>query len=139
MITINKQKFASYIGLVIVASHIGMTAYLWLIFQPNASKVVKAAEISMPLSATFTISVVTWFIATKGLIASDEKIGMPLVILSIMIVGSFLLALPVGPYLYLETDLSAEGLNQYYVFVESALGGMFVLIFNFMFEKGKNT
>lgn len=131
--TVNRQKFSSIMGLVIVAFHIALTGYLWFVFRPEADIAVAAAEIATPLTVTYAISVVAWFVATNGLITSNQQVGIALVILTVMVVGSFLGALLVGPYLYLDHRMTPDGLNQYYAFVEASLGGMFVLLFNSMF------
>jgi len=131
--TVNRQRFSSVVGLIIVAFHIGLTAYLWLVFQPEADSAVAAAQIATPLTVTYAVSIVAWFVSTRGLITSNEQIGIAFVILTVMVVVSFLGALPLGPYLYHEHRLTPDQLNQYYTFVEASLGGMFVLIFNFMF------
>lgn len=132
---VNKQRFASWLGLIIVIVHIGMAAYLFLVLQPNADRLVAAGEIVLPTTTAYALTVVAWFIGNKGIITTTEKIGLYLVIVSILVVGSFLISLPLGAYLYLDNQLGPEALNKYYTTVESAFGGMFVLIFNFMFEK----
>jgi len=132
---INKQRFASWLGLVIVVVHIAMAVYLLLVFQPNADKMVAAGEIVLPITTAYALTVVAWFISNKGIITGSDQIGWFLVVISMLVVGSFLVSLPVGAYLYLDNQLDPKALNQYYAVVESAFGGMFVLIFNFMFEK----
>lgn len=131
--TVNRQRFSSIVGLVIVAFHIALTAYLWAIFRPEADTAAAAAEIATPLTVTYAISIVAWFVATNGLITSDKQVGIYMVILTVMVVTSFLGALLIGPYLYLDNRLTPQGLNQYYAFMEASLGGMFVLLFNSMF------
>lgn len=132
---INKQRFASWLGLLIVIVHISMVAYLLLVLQPAAERIVAAGEIMLPMTTAYSITIVGWFVANQGIISSDDKIGTLLAVLAVIIVGSFLASLPVGAYLYMQGSMNAEALNKYYTFVESAFGGMFVLIFNFLFEK----
>jgi hypothetical protein len=132
---VNKQRFTSWLGLIIVVVHIGMAVYLFLVLQPNADRLVAAGEIILPTTTAYALTVVAWFISNKGIITGTDQIGWFLVVVSILVVGSFLASLPVGAYLYLENRMGPEALNQYYTIVESAFGGMFVLIFNFMFEK----
>lgn len=107
--TVNRQKFSSIVGLVIVAFHIALTGHLWFVFGPEADSAVAAAEIATPLTVTYAISVVAWFVATNGLITSNQQVGIALVILTVMVVGSFLGALLVGPYLYLDNRLPPKG------------------------------
>ena len=131
---VNKQSFASWIGLSIVVVHSGMAFYLFLILQPNADSIVAAGEIVLPTTAAYSLTIVAWFINNRGIITSQEKIGGFLVVISILVVGSFLASLPLGAYLYLNNKINPDALNKYYAVVESAFGGMFVLIFNFMFK-----
>lgn len=132
---INKQRFASWLGLLIVIVHIAMAIYLFLVLQPYADRLVAAGEIVLPITTVYALTVVAWFIHNQGIITGTDQIGWFLVVISLLVVGSFLLSLPVGAYLYLNNQLTPDALNKYYAFVESAFGGMFVLIFNFMFEK----
>lgn len=130
----NKQRFASWLGLLIVVVHIGMVFYLFLILQPNADRLVAAGEIVLPITTAYSLTIVAWFINNKGIITSQEQIGGFLVVISILVVGSFLFSLPIGAYLYFDNKLNPDALNKYYAVVESAFGGIFVLIFNFMFK-----
>lgn len=132
---INKQRFASWIGLLIVVVHIGMAVYLFLVFQPDADPVVAAGKIVLPMTTAYALTVVSWFIANHGIITSTDQIGGFLVAVAILVVGTFLASLPLGVYLYLARQLNPDQLNTYYSVVESAFGGMFVLIFNFLFDK----
>lgn len=133
---VNKQAFASWLGIIILIVHIVVVAYLFLIFQPNVDKVVAAGEIVLPITTAYALTVVSWFINNGGIITTTEEIGWYLVIVSVLVVGSFLIGLPAGMWLYTNNLLlGAKGLNTYYTVLESAFGGMFVLIFNFMFEK----
>ena len=135
---INKQRFASWLGLIIVIAHISMAFYLFLGLQPNADSLVAAGDIVLPITTSYTLTVVAWFVRTGGIITGTDVIGGFLVAISVLVVGSFLVSLPVGAYLYLDNVLNASALNKYYAFVESAFGGMFVLIFNFMFQEANN-
>lgn len=132
---VNKQRFASWLGILVVVVHIGMAAYLFLVLQPNADRMVAAGEIALPITTAYALTIIAWFIGNKGIITSTDQIGGFLVAISLLVVGAFLGSLPLGAYLYLDNKLGPEELNQYYTFVESVFGGMFVLIFNFMFEK----
>ncbi|MEM6898509.1 MAG: hypothetical protein AAF583_01885 [Pseudomonadota bacterium] len=127
---------AAIIGLLIVVVHIGTSAYLWFSFihRPAYDPSINSAEVTLPLTIAYVVSVVKWFIDTKGRRATDETYGIPLVVLIVLVVGSFLIALPLGPYLYLQgTILEPALLNQYYLFVESVLGAMFALLFGELF------
>lgn len=135
---VNKQRFASWLGLCIVMVHIAMAAYLFFFLHPNADRLVAAGEIILPMTTAYSLTVVTWFIGNRGVITGTEQIGAFLVALAIIIVGCFLVSLPIGAWLYLQNRLTPEGLNLYYTTVESAFGGMFVLIFNFMFDQKSN-
>lgn len=127
---------ATVLGMAIVVVHIGTSAYLWFIFAGHASYSddIIAAEVTLPLTVAYVVSVVKWFLDTRGKRTTDETYGWPLVVLIGLVGGAFLLAMPVGIYLYMSGAIfEAELLNQYFLFVESSLGAMFALIFADMF------
>lgn len=144
-----KFTIASRVGLSIVVVHVATAAYLWFSFRhhPSFNPEIHAPEVTLPLTIAYVIATVKWFFDTRGIRNSDERYGYPLVILITFISGCFLLALPLGPYLYMSgTIFDPKSLNDYYLFVESVLGGMFALMFSEMFGvtnktkvAGKNT
>ena len=56
----NKQKYASIVGIIVVAVHIGLVFYLWIFFRKAYPDLV--AEIATPLTAAFFLGVVKWVI-----------------------------------------------------------------------------
>ena len=127
---------AGIIGLLIVIIHIGTSIYLWFSFVNHSlfKDEIAAHEITLPLTVAYVVSVIKWFIDTKGIRKSDETYGWLLVLLIVIVVGCFLIALPLGPYLYLSGEIkTADGLNKYYIGVEAVLGVMFALLFGEMF------
>ena len=135
-----KHSVSCSVGLSIVVVHIITSAYLWFGFRHELTvkSDIHAPEITLPLTVAYVVSVVKWFIDTQGKRSSDDTYGIPLVVLIILVAGSFLIALPLGPYLYLSGAIfEPETLNQYYLFVESILGAMFALLFAEMFGSSK--
>lgn len=124
-------------ALAITIVHVGTAAYLWFSFRnhPAFTEEINTPEVSLPLTVAYVVSITKWFIDTKGIRNSEEIYGLPFVIFIALVVGSFLLSLPLGPYLYLRGDIQdAATLNSYYLFVESVLGGMYALLFSEMFS-----
>lgn len=124
------------VGLVVTLVHVGTAAYLWFVFRHHASfsGEISAPEVTLPLTVAYIVSITKWFLDTRGIRNSDAQFGWPLVAFIAIVIPAFLIALPLGPYLYMEgTIQSPETLNAFYLFVESVLGGAFALIFSELF------
>lgn len=124
-------------ALAITIFHVGTSAYLWFGFRNHVAftEDINSPEVTLPLTVAYVVSVTKWFIDSKGIRRSDETYGLPFVVFIGLVVGAFLISLPLGPYLYLEGSIQdAAMLNSYYLFVESVLGGMYALIFGELFS-----
>ncbi|MBF9028970.1 hypothetical protein HKCCE3408_01060 [Rhodobacterales bacterium HKCCE3408] len=131
---INKQMFSSITGVLIVLGHVLLLCYLWVSFgAPTGGGTLKVTEISTPITAAFALGVVKWIIDTQGRITSEKKVGVPYVV----IFGVILLALAFGVVWglnrYSKGEWQPDQLNQFFVIIESGMGGMFGLFFNDMF------
>lgn len=124
-------------GLITTVVHIGTAAYLWFSFRhhPSVTDDITAPEVTLPLTIAYFLSITKWFIDTKGHRRSDLRYGWPMVCFTGIVITAFLIALPLGPFLYIQGDLirNAQTLNEFYLFVESVLGGAFALIFSELF------
>jgi len=133
--TVNRQKFSAIVGIFILIFHVGMSAFLWFWFSPNNDPAIYIEAISLPLTAGYSVAVVKWFSETGGLITSDEQFGITYVFVITLIVGIFLICLPLGPLLYLKSpEMTPEKLNQFFLFVETSLGALFSIVFADMFK-----
>jgi|GEM_PF-4425902 len=132
-----KQKVSMILGLVLITVHLGMTAFLW--FKFSSVSTVYIEKMALPISAAFSVSIVKWFIDNKGIIKENDRIfvGFPYVIL-VTIIMSALVAAYVGGaifYLYFDTSMKPSELNNFYLFVQSTMGGMLALLFSDLYEK----
>lgn len=129
-----KEKVSATLGMAIVLIHIFMSFYLWFVFSKIADPVVAIEKISLPLTIGYSVSIVNWFIKNQGKFVKVDTVGLSYVALVAAIATPFLIAMIAGPQLYLSNALSPTQLNQFYVFIESAFGVLFVLIFNDLFD-----
>ncbi len=128
----NAQRFSMFVGLAIVAVHIGITFFLFLKFDaPADSKVV---EINTPVTLAYVSSIAMWFFENKGNVTSRETVGLPFVILVIMIVGAMLSGL-LGVLVAFEhnLDMTVEQLNKTFLYLEGAFGGIFGFVLTKLF------
>jgi hypothetical protein len=128
----NRQIFSMWIGLSIVATHIAITIYFIFIF--DAPDTVSIQEISLPLTVAYVSSIVLWFFQHDGLKNSDARIGLPLVVLIILIVGSMLGSLFAVPLSFKNNlAITVEQLNSSYLAIETAFGGIFGIVMSQLF------
>lgn len=128
------------VGLAVTLVHIGTAAFLWFVFKhhPTFTEDINAPEVTLPLTVAYVVSITKWFIDTRGIRQSDEQYGWPMVAFALLVIVTFLVCLPLGPYLYMTGDIKdAKTLNDFYLFVESVLGGVFALIFGELFGTSK--
>lgn len=131
---VNKQLFASIVGILIVAFHIALLGYLWLKFgSPTGTGPLQVTEIATPITAAFALGVVKWVIDTQGHITSPKTVGLPFVIILTMVGVALAAGLFWGVRQYVTGAWQPKELNMFFVTLESGIGGMFGLFFNDMF------
>jgi hypothetical protein len=138
LIEFNKQVCANILGIGIVIFHVAFSFWLWFYFNPgfNSNGQLFVAELSTPLSATFSLGVIKWVIDTQGKITSQATIGLPFAFLLAFVTICLFVALVYGPLVYRsDTGMQPATLNSYFLFVDSTLGGLFALFFNDMFGR----
>ncbi|WP_137702184.1 hypothetical protein [Marimonas lutisalis] len=129
-------------GLAITLVHIGTAAFLWFSFRhhPAFTDDISPPEVTLPLTVACVVSIAKWFIDTRGLRKSDQQYGWPMVAFATIVIVTFLVCLPLGPYLYMTgTIAQVETLNEFYLFVESVMGGVFALLFSELFGTSDQT
>jgi hypothetical protein len=131
---VNRQSFAMWLGLLIVFVHIVMSLYLWFVFDYGRNEDVFIKEISLPVTLGYSVSIVKWFLDNHGIVTSNQRMGAPFVFLIAMISIAFLGGLISAPIVYGHSPtLTADELNNFYLFIESAFGVMFSLIFSYLY------
>lgn len=132
----NKQRFASIIGVGIIVIHVGLILYI-LNFLPPGDGENNVLQIILPFTATYAIGVVKWVIETQGHITSKVKVGGVYIVIVSIISAALLFSLPYALYLYStnETFLGPQ-LSWYVSGVEAGFGVLFALVFNDMFAGG---
>jgi hypothetical protein len=129
---VNRQAFAMALGLAIVAAHIAITFFFLLVF--DAPDAVAIEEISLPITVAYTSAIVMWFFANNGLITSDERIGLPLVAVVVMIVAAMIGGLFYVPWSFMQDEtMTVSTVNRVYLGLESAFGGVFGIIMTELF------
>jgi len=137
---VNRQRFAMWLGLVIVLGHVFISLYLWTYFNFGRDDGVFIKEVSLPVTLGYSIAIVKWFLDNHGIVTSDKKMGIPLVILITIVSLSFLGGLIVGPVVFASNQsLTADQLNDFYLLIESAFGALFSLIFSYLFSEEKGS
>ena len=130
---INKELISATLGCIILIFHVALSFFLWTRFAASASDDVAIAEISLPITVTYTITVVKWLIDNQGKLSRRRKVGWSYVIgLSIVSFG-FLGMLAYGPFAYLSGDMTSNQVNQFFAFAEASIGCLMVLFFNDLF------
>lgn len=137
----NKQKLSAWLGCFVLVAHTGLTIYLWLVYQKETSREVAVAQISLPITMAYAITVVKWLVDTQGRITLKAKVGWPYVFGVVVVVGGFFGALGMGLRSHLEGNMGYQSLNTYFAFIDGAIGGLVILFFNDLFrtkdESGK--
>ena len=127
-----------YIGLLILVSHIAISAY-FLFFFAAPTENVQIEEISFPLTVAYVSSIVMWFFANGGVVTGEEEIGWPLAAVVLLIVVSMVGALFAVPlHFQADENVSVADLNQRYLFVELAFGGIFGIVMAELFGHQRN-
>lgn len=132
---INRQHFAMWLGVIIVLAHVGVSIYLWAYFNYGREDGVFIKEISLPVTLGYAVAIVKWFLDNDGIVTSRDQMGLPLVILITIVSTAFIGGLVVGPIFFaFDKALTPNQLNNFYLLIESAFGGMFSLIFSYLFN-----
>ncbi len=136
---LNRQRFSMYIGLLILFAHLGISAYFLFVFSPP-STAVNIEEISFPLTVAYVSSIVMWFFANGGIVTKDDPIGWPLVVVILAIVLAMVGALFAVPLQFsVDETITVAQLNQRYLFVELAFGGIFGIVMAELFGHQRGT
>lgn len=128
-----KQKLSAYLGCFVLLTHTTMTIYLWLIYQAQTSDQVAVAQISLPITLSYAITVVKWLVDTQGKITRRAKVGWPYVFGVVVVVGGFFIALGLGLWSHMQGMMGYQTLNTYFAFIDGALGALVVFFFNDLF------
>jgi hypothetical protein len=125
---LNRQRYSMYIGLLILFAHLGISAYFLFVFAPPSAE-VNIEEISFPLTVAYVSSIVMWFFANRGIVTNDDPIGWPLAVVILAIVLAMVGALFAVPLQFsADETITVAQLNQRYLFVELAFGGIFGIV-----------
>jgi hypothetical protein len=125
---LNRQRYSMYIGLLILFAHLGISAYFLFAFAPPSAE-VNIEEISFPLTVAYVSSIVMWFFANGGIVTKDDPIGWPLALVILAIVLAMVGALFAVPLQFsADETITVAQLNQRYLFVELAFGGIFGIV-----------
>jgi hypothetical protein len=128
-----KQKLSAYLGCFVLVVHTGMTIYLWVVYQAQTSSQVAVAQISLPITLAYAVTVVKWLVDTQGKITRRAKVGWPYVFGVAVTVGGFFGALGFGLHSHLAGNMGYQALNAYFAFIDGSLGALVVLFFNDLF------
>lgn len=135
----NRQRFSMYVGLLILFAHLGISAYFLFVFAPP-SAAVNIEEISFPLTVAYVSSIVMWFFGNGGMVTKDDPIGWPLVVVILAIVLAMVGALFAVPLQFsVDETITVAQLNQRYLFVELAFGGIFGIVMAELFGHQRGT
>lgn len=136
---LNKQRFSMYIGLLILFAHLGISAYFLFVFAPP-STAVNIEEISFPLTVAYVSSIIMWFFANDGIVTKNDSIGWPLAVAIFVIVLAMVGALFAVPLQFSANEtITVAQLNQRYLFVELAFGGIFGIVMAELFGHQRGT
>ena len=130
---VNKQLFAFNLGFVIMLFHITFTFLVWFILEfPDDRVTIK--QISLPVTTGYAVGILKYYLDTKGIVSSQELVGVRLVWLVSIVVGVFCMSLVGAPLAYLRIpSITAENLNSFFLVVESGFGALIALIFSFLY------
>jgi hypothetical protein len=131
---INKLKIALFWGFIILLSHIALSGYLWFIFTPGVDDRVAVAEISLPMTVTYAVTIVKYFVDGQTRTEGGQSVPLAYFLVTAIVILPFLFALFFLPHQYTSGKIGIEALNNSYVFLEGALGALFVIVFNDLFK-----
>lgn len=129
---LDKFMLATTIGTLILLSHIFVSIYLWFIFDAPDASVAK--EVSFPVTIIYSLGFVKWMIDNQQRLVG-QKVNSAYVIMVSIISGVMVIGHIVLPLLYYPFGLTIDQLNGGFVFLESAFGALFALVFSDLFEK----
>lgn len=132
---LDKFKLATTIGTAILLSHVFVSVYLWFIFDAPDASVAK--EVSFPVTIIYSLGFVKWMIDNQqrlvGQPVNRGYVVMVAIISGVMVIGHIAL-----PLIYYPMGLTVDKLNGGFVFLESAFGALFALVFSDLFEKASD-
>lgn len=131
---IPKGPVSAVVACVILVAHGSLTIYLFSTFEEIATDQVAVAEISLPVTLAYAITVVSWMIARQGKVTFSQKVYPLYVIGLVLAVGFYFWALWIGLENY-RNGWSWQFLNGYFAVVDGALGGLFLMFCNDLFGK----
>lgn len=125
-----------WLGLAIVVGHVFISLYLWIYFEYGRNDGVFIKEITLPLTLGYAGVVVKWFLDNHGIVSSGKVMGTPLVLLIVIVSITFLGGLIVSPVVFtFYKTITPNQLNDFYLFIESAFGGLFGSIFSYLYSE----
>lgn len=131
---IPKGPVSAVVACIILLAHGLLSIYLFTRFDEFAEDQVAVAQISLPITLAYAITVVTWIIAKQGKVSYRTKV-YPLYVIGLAIsVVFYFFALYIGLERYRIGDWTWERLNTYFAVVDGALGGLFLMFCNDLFS-----
>jgi hypothetical protein len=124
-----KALVSSITGLLVVAGHIALAVY---IFSLDALEELAAVEIAAPVTITYAITVVRWFVDNQGNLPRVPTVGVTYVALIALLFGSAFGCL-VTILLLHDDGMDVKTANVAITAVEAAFGALLVLVINDLF------
>lgn len=136
---IPKMLVSVWLGCSILAFHSAMTFALLFAFSHRFGEGVAIAEISIPITMTFAVTVVKWFVDTGGHIRKTPTVALGYVVGLCIVFMSFCVALAMGPYLYVYGAgiFNDAQINTYFAVVDGAFGVLLLIFLNDLFAVRK--
>ena len=127
----DRKRIAINVGFAIVASHVAITLLLWFWYSdvPNS----KLAEIATPLTVTYAIAAVKWFVDNPDP-GPGREVGKHYAIMSYFLVCVLVFCLFAGPVFHRIKGGDLEPINKFFLFVEASFGAMFAIMWSNLFS-----
>jgi hypothetical protein len=124
-----KAILSAFTGLFVVIGHIALAFYIFTIAPLED---FSGVQIAAPVTLTYAITVVKWFVDNQGDIPRSPKVGISYVLLVTILFGSAFACLAYVLHRY-SNGMNVQTANTLISAVESFFGALLIIIINDLF------
>ncbi|WP_208348670.1 hypothetical protein [Pseudaestuariivita rosea] len=117
--------------------HCALSGLLFFYFDEAFQEEVAIAEISLPITMAYAVTVSNWIVANQGRVDVINEVGFVYVFAVVLLFIVYCAALALGPYRYITgaENWDWQRLNTYFAIVDGAVGTLLLLFCNDLFSK----
>jgi hypothetical protein len=130
-----KALLSAFTGLFVVIGHIALAFYVFTIAPLED---FSGVQIAAPVTLTYALTVVKWFVDNQGDIPRNPTVGISYVVLVAVLFGSAFIGLTYILHRY-SNGMNVQTANTLISAVEAVFGSLLIIIINDLFPDRNNS